>query len=67
MNILITGTNGFLAKELYQYFINKNHDVTCVSKTKPYFVDLTDRNLTNNFFKNRYFDIVLHTSIVGAT
>lgn len=66
MDILITGTNGFLAREMYNYFSSQNHNVVCVSPSAPYFIDLTDKSLTNNFFKNRYFDIVLHTSIVGA-
>lgn len=66
MNILITGTNGFLAKELYKYFTLKNHSVTCISRSSLPSVDLTDKISTHNFFKNKYFDVVLHTSIIGS-
>ena len=66
MNILITGTNGFIAKELYNYFILKNHNVVCISRSSTPSIDLTDKFSTNNYFKNKYFDVVLHTSIIGS-
>ena len=64
--VLITGTNGFLAKEFREYF-SKNHSVICASRTVPYFIDFTDRESVNKFFiENGYFDVVLHTAINGT-
>jgi GDP-L-fucose synthase len=66
MNVLITGTSNFLAKEFKQYFVSKGHSVWCISRSKPYCVDLTDKESTRAFFIDKKFDIVLHTSIVGS-
>lgn len=63
MNILITGGNGYIAKNLYEGLKDK-HNVTRISRDD---FDLTDRNLTDAFFKNKYFDVVLHTAIAGGS
>ena len=49
MNILITGGNGYIAKSLLS-----NLDNT-ISITRKDF-DLTDREATNKWFCNKYFD-----------
>lgn len=35
MKILVTGKNGFIAKNVIEYFTEKNHEVLCVSHTDP--------------------------------
>ena len=64
MNVLITGGNGFLAKEMVRYFSNK----------KEYTLIVTDRNTqdpTNyenvkDFFNDIKVDIVIHTAVKGG-
>lgn len=63
MNILITGGNGYIAKNLYEGLKYK-HSVTRISRDN---FDLKDRNLTDSFFKDKYFDVVLHTAIAGGS
>jgi nucleoside-diphosphate-sugar epimerase len=63
MNILITGGNGYIAGSLYEEFKNK-HNVITISRDD---FDLTNRDLTDKFFKDKYFDVVLHTAISGGS
>lgn len=63
MNILITGGNGYIAKNLYEGLRDK-HNVTTISRDD---FDLTDRILTDKFFEGKYFDVVLHTAIAGGS
>ena len=60
MNILITGGNGYVAKAIHKYFSNS------ISITRKDF-DLTDREATNKWFENKYFDVVIHTAVVGGS
>lgn len=61
MKILITGGNGFLASNL----VEKLQDFEVCSITRKDF-DLRNTEATNNFFKDKKFDVVLHTAIVGG-
>jgi nucleoside-diphosphate-sugar epimerase len=63
MNILITGGNGYIAKNLYEGLKDK-HNVTTISRDD---FDLTDRTLTDKFFEEKYFDVVIHTAISGGS
>jgi nucleoside-diphosphate-sugar epimerase len=63
MKILITGGNGYVAKSLYHALSNK-YDV--VSITRKDF-DLTNRQLTDQWFQNKHFDVVIHTAIKGGS
>jgi len=62
MKILITGGNGYIAKSLKK-FLEKKYNIISVTRND---FDLTDLNKTSNWFKNTYYDIVIHTAIVGG-
>ena len=60
MKILITGGNGYIAKSL----ANKLNGVTLITRKD---FDLTNREATNNWFNDKYFDVVIHTAVVGGS
>jgi nucleoside-diphosphate-sugar epimerase len=62
MKILITGKTGYLSKALVKEF-SKKYEITCIGRED---LQLTDRDAVNNWFKNKYFDVVLHTAITGG-
>ena len=62
MKILITGGNGYIAKSIYSALHSK-YDITLITRQD---FDLTDHDATCNFFKNKHFDIVIHTATVGG-
>lgn len=59
--ILITGSNGYLAKNFQNYL--KDFDLYFVSREN---LNLLDTFEVDNFFKKNYFDIILHTAVVGG-
>ena len=61
MKILLTGSNGFLAKNLAKHLIKYN--LTTISRTD---FDLRDTAAVNSFFKDKYFDVVVHCAIKGG-
>lgn len=61
MKILITGKNGYIGRNLSKKL---NLDITSVGRED---FDLTDRESTNNWFKDKYFDVVIHTAILGGS
>jgi GDP-L-fucose synthase len=63
MNILITGGNGYIAKSLYEALKNK-YKVMLISRTN---FDLTNREVTDNFFRHRLFDVVIHCAVKGGS
>ena len=60
MNILITGRSGYIATSLKQ---NLKYNITCIGRED---FDLTDPVAVDNWFKNRHFDVVIHTAIAGG-
>lgn len=60
MRILITGKNGYIGSSL----ISKLDSTTGVGRDD---FDLTDRESTNNYFKDKYFDVIIHTAICGGS
>ena len=66
MNILITGGNGYIAKSLSDGLwrgMNRHH-ITSITRND---FDLTDREATNKWFEDKYFDVVIHTAVVGGS
>lgn len=61
--IYLTGASGFLARNILEELGNKYRFVAPSHKQ----LDLTNSNEVENFFKkNKYFDYVIHTAIVGG-
>lgn len=60
--ILVTGSNGYIAKNVVNHF-SKKHSVTVINRSV---FDLTDTKKTNEFFEQKYFDVVVHTAVVGG-
>jgi dTDP-4-dehydrorhamnose reductase len=63
MNILITGGNGYIAKSLCTALKNQ-YNVTCITRQD---FDLTNYAQTSKWFENKYFDVVIHTAVVGGS
>ena len=60
--ILITGANGYIGKSLGNALKNK-YNVTCTSRKE---LDVTDLNSVKKYFKNKYFDIIIHCAVEGG-
>ena len=66
MNILITGGNGYIAKSLSDGLWRgmNRYDITSITRKD---FDLTDREATSKWFKDKYFDVIIHTAVVGGS
>lgn len=64
MNILITGGNGFLAKNIHDKLAESHINVTSITRKSNF--DLRDTKSTCNFLEDKYFDAVLHCAILGG-
>lgn len=62
MKILITGGNGYVAKSLHAA-LSKQYEITSITRKD---FDLTDRKSTDEWFKLKHFDVVIHTAIKGG-
>jgi nucleoside-diphosphate-sugar epimerase len=62
MNVLITGGNGYIAKGLNNA-LKGEHQVTAITRKD---FDLTEREATNLFFKDKFFDVVIHCAVTGG-
>jgi len=63
LNILITGKNGFIGKELTNFFSDSRHHVLATCRKT---LDVTNELQVDNFFKDNEIDVVLHTAIKGG-
>ena len=63
MKILITGGNGYIARSIYSSLFNK-YDITTINRQD---FNLTDWQATNQFFKGKFFDVVIHTATTGGS
>lgn len=62
MKVLITGANGFIGRNLATA-LESEYDVFRLTRQV---VDLTNRESVDNFFKDKYFDVILHCAMVGG-
>ena len=63
MNILITGMNGFIGRELTAFFTKTEHNVFATCRKT---LDVSNEKMVDGFFKENDIDIVLHTAIKGG-
>ena len=61
MKILLTGSDGFLGSNILQAF--EEYYITAITRND---LDLCNTEETDLFFKDKKFDVVLHTAIVGV-
>lgn len=62
MKVLITGAKGYIAQSLMKA-LNEKYDITGISRDD---FDLTNYEATCKFLEGKYFDIVIHTAVVGG-
>jgi UDP-glucose 4-epimerase len=60
--VLITGGNGYIARSLHKALHHK-YDITTINRSS---FDLTDYARTCEFLQDKYFDVVIHTAVVGG-
>ena len=58
--VLITGKSGYIATALQQAFQGK-YELTCIGQSD---FNLSNREITNNWFKDKQFDVVIHTAAI---
>jgi nucleoside-diphosphate-sugar epimerase len=63
MKVLITGGNGYIAKSIYNA-LYKFYDITSITRKD---FNLEDTQAVNDWFKDKTFDIVIHTAIQGGS
>lgn len=63
MKILITGANGYIGKSLCNALKDK-YEVTAITRID---VDLLSADQILKFFKDKYFDVVIHCAVVGGS
>ncbi len=60
MRILILGKNGFIGRNLYEYFSKTEHEVTAVGHRE---LDLLCEKQVKDFLESTYYDVVLHAAV----
>ena len=63
MKILITGGNGYIGSSLNSY-LSDTYEVTSITRQD---FDLTNRESTDQWFKDKSFDVIIHTAIKGGS
>jgi GDP-L-fucose synthase len=66
MKILTTGGNGYIARSLNKGLWKGADRPNITSITRKDF-DLTNREATNDWFNDKYFDVIIHTAVVGGS
>jgi len=61
IKVLITGTNGYIGNQLTKKL---QGNITCINRQ---ICDLTNTTAVDNFFNEKYFDIVIHCAMVGGS
>lgn len=63
MNILITGSNGYIGSNL-KIFLQEHHNIYGLNRN---ICDLTNTYQVQKWFENNFFDIIIHTAIKGGS
>ena len=63
MNILVTGSNGYIAKSISKALVGK-HQIDSISRVD---FDLRSSRLTDLWFKDKEYDAVIHTAVKGGS
>lgn len=61
--ILITGANGYIASNIASC-LSDDYDLTLTTRQN---LEVTNAEEVDNFFKDKYFDVVFHTAIKGGS
>ena len=60
MNILITGTNGFIGRNLKEHFLTTNNKLSTPKRDE---LNLLDGGSVENYIKKNNFDVVIHCCV----
>lgn len=63
MRVLITGGNGFIARNIKKYLGNF-YTIDTISRQD---FNLLDTSKVNKFFSGKFYDVVIHTAIIGGS
>jgi GDP-L-fucose synthase len=63
LNILITGRNGFIGRELEQFLSDTSHNVIATCRMT---LDVSDEAQVRSFLEGHDIDVVLHAAILGG-
>ena len=63
MNILLTGCNGFIGRELIQHFSKSEHKVFATNRQS---LDVSKESEVDSFFDQNKIDVVIHTAVKGG-
>jgi len=58
--ILLTGGSGFIGRNIKESYLADKYDIVAPSHQE---IDIADTQSVDDFFKNKYFDVVLHTAV----
>jgi len=63
LNILVTGCNSFIAKEIAHYFKDKKYNLILTNRKT---LDVSKPTMVDQFFNENKIDFVIHTAIAGG-
>lgn len=63
MKILITGSNGFIGRNLKKYLSNMGYDIDGLSRNE---LNLLDKEDVTLFLCEKYYDVIIHTAVEGG-
>ena len=63
MNILITGCNGFIGRELSSHFPNSKYNIYLTNREN---LNILNEEEVDNFFAKNKVDIVVHSAVKGG-
>jgi UDP-glucose 4-epimerase len=63
VNILITGSGGFLGKEFIEYFDKSRHKITSFTRQE---LDITDRDEVRKALQEGNYSVIINTAFIGG-